>query len=115
MIVRASRALSALSALGIAVACVTTKVTPAGDKVRVTSSQDAVAGCKLLGEVIGADHMNGGLAGQGAAEENAPRRLKNEAAAMGADPVLVVPSTPGMSGSTLRGAAYRCGAQAPSR
>jgi len=98
-----------LAALGIAVACVTTKVTPAGEKVRVTSDAAAVAGCALLGEVKGADHMNGGLAGQGAAEENAHRRLRNEAAAMGADTVLVVTSTTGFSGSTIRGEAYRCG------
>lgn len=43
--------------------------TPEGAKVRVTTNQEAVHGCVLVGEVKGADHMNGGLMAQGAAQE----------------------------------------------
>ena len=89
--------------------CVTTRLTPTGRNVRVTSNPEAVHGCTFLGAVKGADHMNGGIVGQGAAEENANRRLRNAAALMGADTVLLVTATTGMGGSTVRGEAYRCG------
>ncbi len=92
----------------LAAGCVTTQLTPGAEQVRVTSNADAVRGCKLVGELRGADHMSGGLGGQGAAEENAMRRLKNEAAAKGADTVLIVTSTTNTSGSTIRGEGYRC-------
>lgn len=95
-------------------ACVTTNLTPAGSKVRLTSNPDVVKPCKFLGEVKGADRMNGGMMGQGAAEENANRRLRNNAAAMGADTVFVGTSTTGFSGSVQRGEAYICGSSGPS-
>lgn len=91
--------------------CVTTTLSPAAERVRVTSNPEAVRGCTLVGELRGADHMNGGFAGQGAAEENAMRRLKNEAAEKGADTVLIITSTTNTSGSTIRGEGYRCGAR----
>lgn len=92
--------------------CVTTTLTPAGAKVRVTSNPDVVKPCKFIGEVRGADRMNGGMMGQGAAEENANRRLRNNAAAMGADTVFVGTSTTNTSGSIQRGEAYVCGSSA---
>lgn len=103
-----------LAILGLAggAACVTIRLTPAGERVRVTSNPAVVANCKFLGEVRGRDRMQGGLLGQSAAEENAYRRLKNEAGKMGADTVLIITSTTGFSGSTIRGEAYYCGAAA---
>ena len=89
-------------------ACVTTRLTPEGQQVRVTTNQDAVKGCTLIGNVESSDKMNGGMVGQMAAEENANRRLKNDAAKMGANVVLFTNSTTGMSGSRVRGEAYRC-------
>lgn len=89
--------------------CVTTDLTPDAEKVRITSNPDVVRGCKFVGEVTGADRMNGGTMGQGAAEENANRRLRNNAAAMGADTVFIGASTTNTSGSVQRGEAYQCG------
>jgi uncharacterized protein YbjQ (UPF0145 family) len=106
------RRLMAFSVL-LLTACVTTDLTPAGEKVRVTSNPDAVRGCTLVGEIVGRDRMNGGMAGQGAAEENAMRRMKNQAAEMGADTVLMVTAATGFSGSIQRGEGYRCNAATP--
>ena len=53
--------------------------------------------------------MNGGTMGQGAAEENANRRLRNNAAKMGADTIFGT-STTNTSGSVQRGEAYLSGA-----
>lgn len=89
-------------------ACVTTRLTPEAEKVRVTTNQEAVKGCKLVGPVESSDKMNGGMIGQVAAEENANRRIRNDAAKLGANVVLFVNSTTGMSGSRVRGEAYAC-------
>jgi uncharacterized protein YbjQ (UPF0145 family) len=97
----------------LSAACVTTALTPEGAKVRVTSNPEAVHGCTLVGEVKGADHMNGGMMGQGAAQETAMRELKNRAAAMGADTVLMVTSTTNTSSSVQLGEGYRCTAKVP--
>ena len=94
-------------------ACVTTDLTPGGQKVRITSNPDVVRPCKFIGEVTGADRMNGGTMGQGAAEENANRRLRNNAAAIGADTVFVGLSTTNTSGSVQRGEAYKCDGAGP--
>ena len=101
------------SALGMAatvlvwvLGCVS--ITPEGEKVRVTANPEAVHGCTLLGEVKGAEHLWGGVFGQGIAEDHAMKELKNRAASMGADTVLIVTSHTNTSGSVQRGEAYRC-------
>lgn len=88
--------------------CVTTRLSPEAERVRVTSNPEAVKGCTLLGPIDASDRINGGIAGQMAAEENAQRRLRNKAAEMGANTVLLATSTTGMSGSRARGDAYAC-------
>jgi len=93
--------------------CVTTTLTPAGGKVRVTGNPEAVRQCQFIGEVLGRDRMNGGMMGQSAAEENANRRVRNRAAEMGANVVLLVTDTTGFSGSVKRGEAYKCGETKP--
>jgi hypothetical protein len=92
----------------LASGCVYRQLTPAGEQVRVTSNPEAVRGCNLVGPVQGGDGMNGGMAGQRAAEENANRELRNRAAEMGANVVLLTTSTTGFSGATQRGEAYSC-------
>jgi hypothetical protein len=87
--------------------CVTTELTPAGNGVHVTSNPEMVRNCVLIGDVVGSDAMNGGL-GAWAADENANRRLRNHAAAMGANVVLFVTNATGWHGSVQRGEAYRC-------
>ena len=63
--------------------CVTTKVTPEGESVRVTTNPEAIKGCRYVGDIQASDRMNGGAFGQDAAEENTFRRVKNATAAMG--------------------------------
>lgn len=111
----ASRKFPALAMMTLAIlgGCVTTTLTSAGEKVRFTSNPDVVRPCKYLGEVTGADRMNGGTMGQGAAEENANRRLRNNAAQMGGDTVFVSTSTTNTSGSVQRGEAFKCGGLTP--
>jgi len=96
-----------VGSLLLPVACMTTALTPEGAKVRVTSNPEAVKGCKLVGEVTGNDHMNGGVA-SGVAEEQAHRRLMNSAAEKGGNIVLVTSSSTGHNGSSQRGEVYRC-------
>lgn len=103
------RTTSMLFALSLVTGCVTTQLTPEAQAVRVTTNADAVKNCKYIGAVDGSDRMNGGMVGQMAAEENANRRLRNNAAKMGANVVLMATSTTGMSGSRERGEAYACG------
>lgn len=102
------RSIAAL-ALSLAISgCVYRQLTPLGAQVRVTSNPESVQGCELKGPVTGGDGMNGGMAGQRAAEENANRELRNRAAEMGANVVLMVSATAGFSGATQRGEAYSC-------
>ena len=84
--------------------------TPAGTAVRVTSNPEVVKGCKYLGEVKGKSNW-GGLAAQKLGEENANRHLKESAAEMGANVVLLVVDHAGFSGSIKRGEAYFCSEQ----
>jgi hypothetical protein len=97
-----------ISLVGLALLGGCASMTPAGEQVRVTTNPEIVKGCEYLGEVKGADHMWGGAFGQGAAEKNAHKRLKNNAAEMGADTVLLATDHTGFSGSVKRGEAYRC-------
>lgn len=90
-------------------ACVTTQLTSGGEGVRLTANSAVVEACDFVGAVEGEDRMNGGIAGQGAAEENANRRIRNNAADMGANVVMIVTSNIGPSGAIIRGEAYRCG------
>jgi Domain of unknown function (DUF4156) len=106
------RRILAITAL-LATSCVTTQLTPEGAKVRVTSNPETVHGCAFIGEVKGADHMNGGLLGQGAAEETAMRELKNRTAVMGANVTLITTSHTNTSGSVQRGEAYHCDEKNP--
>jgi len=92
----------------IAAGCVHVQLTPEGERVRVTNNPEAVKGCRLVGPVDASDRLNGGMAGQMAAEENAQRTLRNKTAEMGANVVLLATSTTGTSGSRVRGEAYAC-------
>lgn len=88
--------------------CVTTQLTTQGDSVRLTANPDVIADCEFVGNVKGEDRFNGGLIGQSAAEENAMRRLLNQAAEIGADTVQISTNSKGFGGSTIRGEAYSC-------
>jgi hypothetical protein len=88
--------------------CVTTRVQPGAESVRVTTNADVVQGCEYLGAVKASDRMNGGLIGQDAAEENVDRRLKNKTHAMGGNVVHVQRGGAVYAGASMRGEAYRC-------
>lgn len=88
--------------------CATTTLSEAGSAVRITSSPDIVKGCHFLGEVKGSDHVNGGVMGQGAAENNSRNEIRNNAASLGANVVHLNSSNVGMGGASIHGEAYRC-------
>ena len=85
------KALAAI-ALVFTVACAT--LTPAGQKVRVTSNSEAVRGCRYLGAVLGADHA-------GVPQDKFVVNLKNNGAKLGANVVLI-------TAGTWQGEAYAC-------
>ena len=95
--------------LTIIAGCVYATLTPQGEGVRITANPEAVRGCELVGPVEGGDGWNGGIVGQRAAEQNAVIHLRNNAAELGADVVLMVTDLTGPSGSTQRGEGYDCG------
>jgi len=94
----------------LASSCATVKQAPTVPQVSVTTRPEAVRGCTFVGDLKGADQWGAGLSqGAGtAAESDAIRDVKQRAAAMGADTVLLVALTAGSPGSALRGDAYRC-------
>jgi hypothetical protein len=89
----------ALLGVLVLVGCATTRLTPAGEGIRVTSNPEAVRGCDYLGPVEGWTWQ----------EENANRMLRNSAAELGADVVMMVSSNVGTRGDHIvRGEAYAC-------
>lgn len=108
-----SRSLLTLAILLSTAACVTTSLTPAGQKVRVTGDPGVIRGCEYVGDVQASDRMNGGAFGQDAAEENTYRRIKNKAAALGGNVVLLNRGNTNFQGSSARGEVYRCPVPAP--
>ena len=89
--------------------CVTTRLTPEAELIRVTANPEAVRGCESIGIVKGADRLQGGVLGGGAAEENAMRRMKNAAAKLGANTILLMSSRGTMGGGAAnQGEAYKC-------
>ena len=100
--------LLACSLVGALTGCVTTSLSHDGANVRVTLNPDVVKGCKYIGEIVGRDRLNGGALGQSAAEQNADNRIKNHAAELGANVVLLSTNETGFSGSTKRGEGYSC-------
>lgn len=90
-------------------ACVTTRLTLDAQRVRLTDNPEVVKGCRFIANVEGSDRMNGGMLGQGAAEENAMRRMKNQAAELKANTIYLTKSDGvKFSGSKQRGEAYDC-------
>jgi hypothetical protein len=83
--------------------CACTSTSPAGEKVRVTSNPEAIKGCELLGPVKGSSGW-GGAATANVSENNSMNALRDNAAKMGANVVLMV-----SSGTTRKeGEAYKC-------
>lgn len=89
-------------------ACGCVSLSTGGAAVRITANPDVVKDCKFVGQVSGSDHMWGGTAAQGIAEQNATAELQNKAADMGANTVFLARSSTGFSGSSQLGEAYVC-------
>jgi uncharacterized protein DUF4156 len=91
-------ATASLPLLFLVSGCASVVLTPEAEQVRVVERGDDVRGCTLLGmiEATGPDIAQG----------DSQRELRNRAAAIGADTVLLT-----SRGSTKNayGAAYRCG------
>lgn len=98
------RLLAILIALVTACACQT--VSPAGEKVRVTSNPEVVRGCTFLGNVKSTSGW-GGAAGSGIAANNTEVALREKTAKLGGNVVFMVTS----GGSKATGEAYACPAE----
>ena len=86
------------------------EVPPGIDQVSLTTNPNTVRGCTFIGGVQGAARWSAGL-GQGAgdaARKEAVQEVKQRAAGMKANAVLLIASTTESSGSGLRAEAYRC-------
>jgi len=86
------------------------QVPPAIDQISVllTSNPDTVRGCTFVGDVQGADRWSAGLGAGDAARKEAVQEVKQRAAGMKANAVLLIASTTESSGSRVRAEAYRC-------
>jgi hypothetical protein len=91
-------------AVAAPIACTRATLTPQAEAVRVTSSGEAVRGCRRLGDVEGGDHLNG----TAKSPENARRFLKRNADRMGANTVLLTTTHTDGGGTTMLGEAYAC-------
>jgi hypothetical protein len=88
--------------------CARTRLAPEAAPVRVTLNQDDVTGCRLIGNVEASTRRYLLIPGKGAAHESVTRQLRNDAARMRANVVLVRSSTTSMTRSHSRGEAYAC-------
>jgi hypothetical protein len=102
------RALAVVVALTVS-GCATSQRTPAPQAVRFTVNRDAVSGCTSVGIIDSSNKPNEGTVEQMPVEQDRYRRLRSEAARLGANVVLLPESPTGMtSGSLVNGEAYKC-------
>jgi hypothetical protein len=86
------------------------QVPPGIDEISLNTNPDTVRGCTFVADVQGADRWSAGL-GQGAgdaARKEAVQEVKQRAAGLKANAVLLIASSAESSGSRLRAEAYRC-------
>ena len=86
----------------------TTRLTPRAELVRVTLNHDEVKSCRLVGNLEESTPRYFVYPGKGTAAENVQRQLRNEAAKMGANVVVVSSSTTGSTRARTRAQAYAC-------
>lgn len=89
----------------IASGCASTMPPPSD--VRLTAAQSEVAECIRLGEVRGDHNLYGGVMYQ-LAVQAAESQIKNRAAKIGGNVVLLTNSTAGWAGANMAGVAYKC-------
>ena len=95
-------------ALVLLAGCARTRLAPQAEQVRVTLNQDDVSTCRLVGNVEASTRRYLWFPGAGAAQESVTRQLRNDAAKLRANVVVVRSSTTSMSRSHARGDAYAC-------
>ena len=98
----------ALLAIILLAGCGRTRLAPQAQRVRVTLNQDEVTTCRLVGDVEASKKRYLWMPGAGSAQESVTRQLRNEAARMRANVVVIRNSTTSMSRSYSRGQAYAC-------
>jgi Domain of unknown function (DUF4156) len=99
----------ALLVLALFAGCrTTTRLTPRGEAVRLTLNKDEVKACRLIGNIEESTTRYFVYPGKGAAAESVQRQLRNDAAKMGANVVVVSSSTTGSTSVRTRGEAYAC-------
>ena len=102
------RALAVVVVLTVS-GCATSPRTLAPQAVRFTNNRDGLRGCTAVGIIDSSDKSNGGTVDQVPVEQDPYRRLRNEAARLGANIVLLAENPSGMtSGSLVSGEAYKC-------
>ena len=88
--------------------CAKTRLAPQAERVRVTLNQDEATACRLVGNVEASTKRYLWFPGAGTAQESVTRQLRNDAAKMRANVVVIRNSTTSMSRSYARGEAYAC-------
>jgi Domain of unknown function (DUF4156) len=97
-----------LLALVLFAGCVKTSLAPQAERVQLTLNRDEVKGCRPLGNVEASQSKTALFFGQSAAQETVRRRLRNDAAKMGGNFVVVASSETSMTSTRSRGEAYAC-------
>lgn len=98
----------AILAFVLVAGCARTRLAPQASRVRVTLNQDDVKGCRLIGSVEASRKRYLWFPGKGTSQESVSRQLRNDAAKVGANVVVLTSSTTGMTRSESRGQAYAC-------
>ena len=97
-----------LLAFVLVAGCARTRLAPQATRVRLTLNHDEVRGCRLIGSVEASRRRYLWFPGKGASQESVSRQLRNDAARLGANVVVLTSSTTGMTRSESRGQAYVC-------
>ena len=102
------RALAVVVVLTVS-GCATSHRTPAPQAVRFTINRDAVRGCTSVGVIDSSNKPNEETVEQMSVAQDRYRRLRNEAATLGANVVLLPENPTGMTSKSLvNGEAYKC-------
>jgi hypothetical protein len=91
-----------------AAGCHRIALTPQEEAVRVIRDPAQVTRCRAVKEIESSDRLSGGLVNREKAEANTYMILKQKAAKLGANTVLINSASSGMAGAGMKGTAYVC-------
>ncbi len=89
-------------------ACHRIALTPQEEAVRVIRDPALVTRCRAVKEIESSDRLSGGLVNREKAEANTYMILKQKAAKLGANTVLINSASSGIAGAGMKGTAYAC-------